>query len=489
MMHPRFGSFSAVRVLRRLGTAVVLAWSVGFGALGVAGGTPSFLYSFQGSGDDVYPQGNLVRGSDGAFYGTARAGGKAHGLNGAGVIFKVSASGTMTTLHAFATDGSDGFEPGLTLVQGSDGAFYGTTATGGGSDRGTVFRVTAAGEFASLYSFAGGKDGASPTGLASGSDGSLYGTATLAGANGYGTIFRVTTGGNLTTLYAFTGGADGASPAAALVQGSDGSLYVTTPGSANGGTRGTVFRWTAAGTFSMLYAFTGGTDGDGHDAGVIQAADGALYEVTGRDGLANSSVADGTLFSLTPGGALTTLHTFKGATSGAGFTPHMRLAQGTDGNLYGTTVNGGASGYGTVFQFAVSSDLTTLVTPTEPTATVPVVAISAGGDGTLAQGSKKAKVRFVRTGNTSAALTVSYRVKSRAQNGTDFVGAYGAALNGTVTIPAGVSVYKLKVIAKAAPAQDIPIKFILKAVSDAAYTLGTPAQTKLILTGGNVTSF
>jgi uncharacterized repeat protein (TIGR03803 family) len=196
------------------------------------------LYSFAGSDDGGYPVAGLVQGSDGNFYGPTSAGG-GHNL---GTVFKITPSGTLTTLYSFA--GSDGEFPFAGLVQGSDGNFYGTTEQGGANDQGTVFKITPSGTLTTLYSFAG-SDGAEPfAGLVQGSDGNFYGTTQLGGlgpcTGGCGTVFKITPSGALTTLYSFAG-SDGANPDAGLVQGSDGNFYGTThQGGANN--VGTVFR-------------------------------------------------------------------------------------------------------------------------------------------------------------------------------------------------------------------------------------------------------
>ena len=144
---------------------------------------------------------------------------------------------TFKTLVNF--NGSNGLNPSSSLIQASDGNFYGTTVLGGANNDGTVFKITAGGMLTTLHSF-GGADGAGPVaGLVQASDGNFYGTTFVGGANNDGTVFRMTAGGTLTTLHSF-GGADGASPVAGLVQASDRSLYGTTSaGGANND--GTVF--------------------------------------------------------------------------------------------------------------------------------------------------------------------------------------------------------------------------------------------------------
>jgi uncharacterized repeat protein (TIGR03803 family) len=166
--------------------------------------------------------------------------------------FAASAGVVLTSLHSFGVF-TNGATPQGGLVQGSDGNFYGTTqvdGTNGGTNggNGTVFKVSATGELTTLYSFTGGKDGGYPqAGLVQGSDGNFYGTTQVGGTNGgngnvgNGTVFKVSTTGDLTTLYSFTGGKDGAGPSAGLVQGSDGNFYGTTAVRGMGGA-GTVFR-------------------------------------------------------------------------------------------------------------------------------------------------------------------------------------------------------------------------------------------------------
>src|SRR5207237_123251 len=162
---------------------------------------------------------------------------------------------TLTTLHSF--NGGDGRSPEAALVQGSDGNFYGTTVLGGAHFKGTVFKIDATGSLTTLHSFSGfPADGAVPfAALVQGSDGNFYGTTALGGAHFKGTVFKINATGNLTTLHSFSGSpSEGANPIAALVQGSDGNFYGTT---ASGGEhfQGTVFRITPAGAVTVLHSF------------------------------------------------------------------------------------------------------------------------------------------------------------------------------------------------------------------------------------------
>ena len=198
-------------------------------------------------------------------------------------------------------------------------------------------RITSAGAETLAYAFTGATtDGAIPkSALLKGPDGNFYGTTSSGGA-GYGTVFKMTPEGVVTVRYAFTGGpADGAYPAAALILAADGNFYGTTLSGGSAGL-GTVFRMSPAGTVTVVHAFAGGaTDGANPAAALIQAADGDFYGTTmggGASGL-------GTVFRMTPGGAVTVLHGFTGGI-GDGASPMAPLVQATDGNFYGTTAGG-----------------------------------------------------------------------------------------------------------------------------------------------------
>ena len=168
------------------------------------------------------------------------------GTAGAADVTSVSiacASNT-TILYPFAGASADGAGPYHSLIHGSDGNFYGTTFQGGTSGLGTLFELTPSGAETVLYSFAGGSgDGANPyDALIQGSDGNLYGTTAAGGTSGYGTVFKITQSGTETVLHAFAGGSsDGEQPWAGLIQGSDGNLFGATVAGGTSG-YGTVFK-------------------------------------------------------------------------------------------------------------------------------------------------------------------------------------------------------------------------------------------------------
>jgi uncharacterized repeat protein (TIGR03803 family) len=301
-------------------------------------GTESILYSFASM-----PWAGVIQGSDGNYYGTTASG----GTNGRGTIFELTPGGVETVLYSFPANGSD---PYCGLVE-SGGNFYGTTGANGASDDGTVFELSGGTESV-LHTFpkVANGDGQTPyAGLIQGSDGNFYGTTYNGGSSGFGTVFRVTPSGTESIVYSFAGGSgDGEHPYAGVIQGNDGNLYGTTYQGGTGG-YGTVFKLTLSGTETVLHSFAGGSsDGANPAAGLTQGTDGNFYGATYVGGASNL----GTVFKITPSGTETLLHTFAGGGSD-GANPQANLVQGTDGNLYGTTVAGGASADGTFFKISL----------------------------------------------------------------------------------------------------------------------------------------
>jgi uncharacterized repeat protein (TIGR03803 family) len=369
--------------------------------------TETVLYSFCTQGE-VYcttdgrgPHGGLVEDASGNLFGTTEGG----GANIGGTVFRLTPSGAgynYTELYSFCLQANctDGDGPFAGVIEDASGNLYGTTAEGGTNDVslcesagfvgcGTVFELMPSGSGYTesvLYNFCsqGGvncTDGAIPgTSLIENASGNLYGTTYAGGANsvsecaydgyltGCGTVFRLTpspSGYTESVLYSFcsqTNCNDGFFPRASLIEDASGNLYGTTSsGGATGG--GTVFKLTPNGSgyaYSVLYSFcpqgvVGCTDADGPVAGVIEDASGNLYGTT-ADGGVNSS---GAVFKLTPSGSgytETVLYSFCSQTNcidGSG--PYAGLIEDTSGNLYGTTLQGGAGNdAGTVFELTPS---------------------------------------------------------------------------------------------------------------------------------------
>jgi len=305
-------------------------------------GTLTRLYGFchqvRCPTDGGGPVGALVQGADGSFYGTTNTGGPNYV---AGTVFKITPGGTLTTLHSFCsnTGCGDGENPFGGLVQGPDGDFYGTARDGGANYNGTVFKITPAGALTILHLFEG-TDGRGPTaGLTPVPDGNYFGTtlygpiasSCLPTGEGCGTVFRMTSAGALTVLHAFDI-TDGLNPNGVLVRGSDGNFYGTT---LYGGTHslGTVFKVTPGGTLTTLHSFQGSPADGAYPlyAGLVQGTDGNFYGTTNIGGASsNCTNGCGTVFKITAGGVLTTLHSFSGLD---GSDPQTGLVQGTDGNF------------------------------------------------------------------------------------------------------------------------------------------------------------
>lgn len=262
---------------------------------------------------------------------------------------------TLETIYNF--DGTDGAQP-AGLVQGTNGSLYGATSSGGNSGYGTAFRINLSGKLTTLYEFCSQTncaDGASPyAGLTQATNGNVYGTTYGGGGSG-GTFFKIAPSGELTTLYAFgSESGDGFGPDGVLVEGTNGDFYGTTV-SGGAHSAGTVFKITPSGKLTTLHSFCSKVvagqcaDGNGPEAGLIQATDGNFYGTTAGGG----SGGNGTVFKVTPAGKLTTLYSFCSLSACAdGSLPEAPLIQGSDGDFYGTTGAGGGSGNngGTVFK-------------------------------------------------------------------------------------------------------------------------------------------
>jgi uncharacterized repeat protein (TIGR03803 family) len=290
------------------------------------------LHSFSGA-DGTTPLSGLTLGTDGSFYGTASQGGTLC----YGTVFKITSSGTFGVLHNF-TGGSDGEAPAAPPVEGTDGNFYGTTGVENVYPYpGTVYKITPSGVLTTLYQFSRyDPAGFAPWGpLVQGTDGKFYGTTTAAGGtNAGGTIFKITPKGKLTVIHEFRC-YQGCRAYGPLTQGSDGDFY----GAANfigNDTKhpGSIFKINPTGKFTVLHYLDGEGDGGQPLAGLVQATDGNLYGTTTQGG----SAGYGTIYQITPQGSFSVLHNFDVASGNyAEVTPLQR----TNGVLYGDTQSGG----------------------------------------------------------------------------------------------------------------------------------------------------
>jgi uncharacterized repeat protein (TIGR03803 family) len=326
------------------------------------------LVSFDGTdGSDPYTP--LVQGADGDLYGAAYAG----GANGSGEVFKMGSTGVLTVLYSFCTRIScdDGAAPDGGLALGTNEDFYGTTSESGAYLAGTLFKITSTGQLTNLHAFCSPPhctDGAYPHGaLALSSNGDFYGTASGGGYNSAGTVFSMTAGGVFSVLYAFCSKAqcaDGEDPEAGLTLGTNGLFYGTTHGGGASnqcqGGCGTVFEVSPKGALTTLYSFCEAPkcgDGSGPLSALVEGRDGNFYGTTARGGLNNN----GTVFRITPEGDFTALYGFCSQTNCAdGSDPRSGLVLGTDGAFYGTTYSGGAYSNGALFRITTTGFFTVL---------------------------------------------------------------------------------------------------------------------------------
>jgi uncharacterized repeat protein (TIGR03803 family) len=362
----RFASASA----RLASTATILS-IICVTAVIAAPAQVSTVYSFTGKMAS-YPYWSLVQGTNGDLYGVTISGGTAH----KGSVFKVSPEGKLATIYSFCSENQCSSGGASSLILGSNGNFYGSTYL----NNGTIFEITPAGKLTTLYTFCSQPnctDGSSPYGSPlQGMDGNFYGTTQGGGANGAGTIYKLTPTGILTTLYNFASKpnwADGGSPNSGVIQDAGGNLYGTTDIGGEGtgcllpnvGSTGcgTVFKLSPSGALTTLYTFcslSNCADGQYTQGPLTLGSDGYLYGTTPLGGAAQ----EGTAFQLTLGGTLTTLHSFCTETNCTDGRVPSSLIQASDGNFYGATYGGnGTNGAGgSIFQITPSGTFSVLYT-------------------------------------------------------------------------------------------------------------------------------
>ena len=353
-------------------------------------GKLTVLYNFcalANCADGGLPEPALALGPDGNFYGSTYTGGANNmyppcqfGAAGCGTIFKITPTGQLTTLYNLCSEFNcaDGAYPDR-LALGADGNFYGTTESGGifngdagcPNGCGTVFKISPAGQFTSLYKFCSTTDingnctdGIIPaSGMIQATNGNFYGTTLYGGTSGWGNIFQITPSGVLTSMYSFcsqTNCADGGlAPNEPFILGADGNLYSTTYSrGVNGG--GTFFRFTPKGQLTTLYSFcfslkTPCPDGSSPHGSLAQGSDGNFYGATYSGGNTSPALCGGvgfgcgTLFQITPTGQLSTLYRFCPNSNCIAGAYAQGVMQGTNGVIYGATTYGGDSEWGVIF--------------------------------------------------------------------------------------------------------------------------------------------
>jgi RHS repeat-associated protein len=316
------------------------------------------VHNFGGTGDGIGPAGVLQMDSSGNIYGTTGGGG-AHAF---GTVFKMTPAGAESVLYSFCpvSGCADGQDPVAGVVFDGSGNMYGTTQYGGANGNGVLFKLTSTGTESVLHSFGGANDATNPnSGLLMDGSGNLYGVTANGGAHGEGAIFKVTSAGVESVLYSFcpTGTCpDGQNPGGPLAMDNAGNIYGTVSGGGAHGD-GAVFKVTSTGVESVVYSFCPGggscSDGEFPGAGVIIDSSNNLYGTT----LGGGANGFGTVFEIPSGGAESVLYSFCHGTGCADGTVPLPLTMDSGGNLYGMTQSGGG-----VFQVTAGGTETVLYT-------------------------------------------------------------------------------------------------------------------------------
>ena len=302
-----------------------------------AAGTLTTIYTFspatgnaQLPGPDGAAPFALTQGADGNFYGTTSMGGTNDLPYGGGTFFRITPAGVLTTLYSFTM--SDGYSPRGSLLQASDGNFYGITTEGGSGLLGTLFQITTSGTLTVLHDFSF-LDGSPMGGLVEGEDGNLYGCSGK-------TVYKLTLAAQLTSFYSFSG----SGPSGPLIIGSDGNFYGTTSQSSS--SHGTIFQLTPGGVLKTIYDFS--SSQGWQPTALLQASNGNFYGFL-------QDIGPGTIFEVTPAGVMTTIQKFNGLDGS--FLGVGELLQGSDGILHGATLDGGQYNDGIIFTLTLNSEV------------------------------------------------------------------------------------------------------------------------------------
>jgi uncharacterized repeat protein (TIGR03803 family) len=357
----------------------------------------------------------LVDGGDGFIYGTTEGSSTVPGY-----LYRFRPDGTeFTDRYRFNPPTDSGANPDSGVVVANDGSLYGVTRNGTLGSAGAVFHFD--GELTGLKAFstAAAQEGLNPSGITLASDGLLYGVTAAGGTDGFGTIFKIKTDGTgFATLRSFAAsGSDGRVPQAALIEGTDKTLYGSTS-FGGGAAAGTIFRINKDGSvYKVLARLTNALSGSNIVAALLEGADDRLYGCA----VSGGPLGGGTVFSVEKSGATFRIVQAFSATGTALRNPKGALIQGPDGALYGTASAGGSGGFGGVFR--LSQDNTGFRPLHEFSATgadgrQPVGALIFGGDGFLYG------VTEFGGGAQSGSL---YRLKT---DGTDYEKLHGFSGNG-----------------------------------------------------------
>ena len=415
------------------------------------------LHVFGNGSDGKYVVSSITFDSAGNMYGTACD----SGANHAGMVWEITSAGVYKDLHDFGNGADASVISRITFD--SAGNMYGTVGQGGANNLGMVWEITSAGVFKDLHDFGGkvtnangtlGFDGSYPSGgVTFDPRGNMYGTTNNGGPNdpqsndpqfGFGIVWEITSSGVYKDLHDFGAGSDGKFPVSGVTLDRGGNLFGTTSaggayGEYNPG--GTVWEITAGGVYKDLHDFGDGSDDQSPDAGVTFDGAGNMYGTASYD---NEATFGGMVWEISAGGVYKNLHDFAAALSD-GLVPESEVTFDSAGNMYGTTLYGGANGQGIVWMIAGPAQVSTIaVSPvtggTQCTGTITLTAPapSRGVTVQLASNSTIATVPSgvaVAPGSRSGTFTITTTAVASVTPVTiSATGPGGAVVKATLTI-------------------------------------------------------
>lgn len=406
-----------------------------------ASGQYTVLHNFTAGADGGNPYGGVTFDSNGNMYGTALDGGD----SGYGTVWEYSAVGTFSVLHSF-TYAIDGAYPSAGVTFDKNGNMYGIAGGGSPLEFGTIWEYSAGGTFSVLHTFVGGSDNGDPLGSVTfDKNGNMFGTTNGVGS-GAGTVWEYSAAGQYSVIYNFSGGIDGGNPYGNVTFDKSGNMFGTTfsggaAGDANGSGYGTIWEYNAAGNFSVLHAFSGGSDACYPNGGVAIASNGNLYGTATNVWLSGN----GTFWEYNPSGSFYVLHTFTGGNDGGA--PTGSVTFDSKGNIFGTAAEGGSSSAGTLWKYVPYNGQVHYITASPNTVTggnsstgtvyLTTAAPTAGVTVSLASSSKDAQVPANVT-VPAGSISASFPITTTGVIATEFINLSASYTTATVSCGFGV---------------------------------------------------
>ena len=339
-----------------------------------SGNVVEAVRSFFPTAEGTSPTSNIIEGSDGWYYGSAASGGSDEG----GTIFRFNLEGDFEVLHNLSPS-ADGSSPEAAMLETSPGEFLGTCRNGGENSSGTIYSFSLEDGFEVIHHFSAANDGSNPAGsLIPDGDGNWLGTCSSGGADGFGTIYRLNSDQSITVVHEFDGESQGGNPKAGLVQSSGGDYYGTCHFGGDN-SQGTIYRIDSNEDFEVVHQLDGATSDGRYPRGKLQEREsGVLYGLCAEGGTNNG----GTIFTIDESGVFNKIHDFIQPIHGGLPVGHLEL--GDNNNLYGLCQFGGANSFGTLFKVDETNTFTTLVDMNySTTGANPIGGVLSNGQGQL----------------------------------------------------------------------------------------------------------